>query len=210
MPAGADDPGVPRFAVATRVLGCLLLVAGLAAVLGSLGMQFHIENTDAAIYESAVGRDLLAVAWLAVPLGIGAIVARRELGLPMVVAGVVLLALAGADARSRMHPEAGERRAAAAFVAPAGATPADSPFDGYDFPTFRRSWSARGDLSGLCAAAGERLAAWADTAVTPLFGRRGDSCSMTASRGRHEGTVFVHSDYQKPLRLALELSVTRR
>ncbi len=213
---GADDAVMPRFLVTSKVLGCLLVVGGLVGVLGALVMQFHIENTEAAIYETALGRDQLAVVWLAVPLGVVAVVTRRpSLGWPCLALGLALVIGPVLRSQALMRPEAGERRAAAAFIPPAGAVPAEGVFDGYDFPSFRRSWVATGTSPAqLCPAAIARLAAWAGEEPSVPFPANANgaraSCFATAVRGAHGGSISVREDDRNPSAVEVVLTVTRR
>ena len=200
---------MPRFAVATKIVGAGLVLVTLAVLLWSVSLQFHLERTDATSYQSSVGRRLFVVSWIGIPLGAVAVLARRDVGVAALAVGVLLLGFTVGQAQARLHPEAGERRAAAAFVPPAGAVIAPSPFDGYHFPSLRRTWSLEAPEASACAAAVEALRQWSDQGLS--YQRVDDtSCFASARRGGHEGTVQVRDADRRPATTEIALTVTRR
>ena len=212
-PGRPDDGPVPRFLVPLKVAACFLLVGGAVAVIGGLFMQFHIEPTDAALYEGAVGADQVKLALVVVPLALVGIVAgHRAVALAAVVVAAVVLGGAVAWTQVRMHPEAGLRAAAADFVPPAGARPVESPFDGYDRPDLRRSWAVEdADVDGVCERAAASLRAWAGGRAQVDGPRRpGDDCFVSARRGHHDARVLVRPALDDAAGLELSLTVKRR
>ena len=215
-PGRPDDGPVPRFLVPLKVAACFLLVGGAVAVIGGLFMQFHIEPTDAALYEGAVGADQVKLALVVVPLALVGIVAgHRAVALAAVVVAAVVLGGAVAWTQVRMHPEAGLRAAAADFVPPAGARPVESPFDGYDRPDLRRSWAledADVEVAAACAQAAAALGAWAGGVDRVRPQPWDDDCAAEARRGKHDGLVIVRPSFAQGATGERELTlvVTRR
>ncbi len=194
------------------------MLLGLGAVLQGLGLGFYFAGTDDALYKASVGKDLVALSWPAVPLGIVALVwARRPvLSAPLLVLGsVALIAVVGGVVQSeqRLRPEAGERRVAAAFVPPAGATEGTgdrAALDGFSFPSFRRSWTVPGDVASVCRAAVERLEAWSERPVTQPDVSSSDGCFAFGRRDGHDGSVYVSEDFRDAAMIEISFSVTRR
>ena len=195
--------------VAHQVAGCLLLVGSLVTLVWSLGLQFHIENTDDAIYETAVGTSLLGIAWLAAPCAIVAIVVRRRaVGIGAVVVGVVVLGFAVTRARLDLDPERGERDVASAFASPGvGVGVGESD---YEFPSLTRTWRVPGTTeSAVCDVVGERMRAWS-TSTTSTAPDPRDGCWFVGHRDGHDGTVSVRADFDDPSTVEVVLQVTRR
>ena len=196
---------IPPDPVAHRVAGCLLLVTSLVAVVWGLGLQFHIENTDVANYETSVGKALLGIAWLGLPGAITAIVSRRrDVGVTAAALGFLLLGFAALQARADLHPEAREREVTAAFAVPAGvATEVD-----YDFPTLRTEWTVPSDDEhAVCEQVEAAMRDWSDRTVheSPH-----DECWFAGGRDGHDGTVFVRPAHDGVAEVEVVLSVTRR
>ncbi|MDQ3106231.1 MAG: hypothetical protein M3Q68_00305 [Actinomycetota bacterium] len=208
----------PRSSTVVRSLGAVLVLVGLGAVLQGLGLGFYIEGTDDALYKASVGKDLVALSWPAIPLGIVALIwARRPvLSVPLLVLGsIALIAVVAGVVQSeqRLRPEAGERWVAAAFVPPAGATEGTgdrATFDGFSFPTFRRSWTVQGDVDRVCRATVERLEAWSERPVTRPSQASSDACFAVGRRDGHDGSIYVSEDFRQNSMVEISFQVTRR
>ena len=201
----------------------MLVLAGLFpawTLLRGLYMSLPFSHTDTARYAARVGHNLVPAAAIAtlvlIAVAVGIAWIRPDpsealtAGVTVTVSVVLgFTGLAWVATDKAMQPYGPERRAVAAFVAPAGAEQSRDRSRASANPEVTRYWYVPGTIASVCPSAVRQFEAWADPGtVVNKYPGDAKSCRVRGLRSGRPAELWMagpYPDSATPLLVALEV-----